>query len=357
MGKYDKDRFLKELAIRYCLARGALPFLEVTVRSVSDLSDSVELLTDLDVLGVEARGDHNLYKTIFDCKTSKMSAINRAFWAAGVAGYTKSDSALVILKSKAVHNHRLSALSLNVDLHDEESFRSLGKTVDIAFPADTHYQSSIDRWNAVYGCYESAAWSEALLDLARNVVPLTSAPWTTFRRVLAEIRIAKGYIDPAKDSHVAIFFDILASTFVLWATLGRDIRRFYEPTISKEAFSKILRYYLWGGKDSYNLRQQLHEKSGSESNNSMDLPQWDSLVSFAGLLVSEPQSIFECAHLCRELSIRVAAGSDSTLDKSLSDRMAKNTRLRQYTSSLSDYLVDAGGLPKDFKKRVAKEIF
>ena len=51
MGKYDKDRYYKELAVRYCLARGAVPFLEVVVRNVSDLSDSVAVLTDIDVLG------------------------------------------------------------------------------------------------------------------------------------------------------------------------------------------------------------------------------------------------------------------------------------------------------------------
>jgi hypothetical protein len=127
MGKYDKDRFLKELAVRYCLARRLVPFLEVVVHSTSDLSDSVEVLTDLDVLGVEAVGDGGLRRTIFDCKTTtKMSSVNRAFWAAGVKDYTGADEAYVILQSKAVHNHRISVLTLNVDLHDEQSFRDPG---------------------------------------------------------------------------------------------------------------------------------------------------------------------------------------------------------------------------------------
>jgi hypothetical protein len=75
MGKYDKDRFQKELSIRYCLARRLLPFLEVTVQSATDLSDTVEVITDLDVLGIEAIGDGTLRRTLFDCKnTNKMSA-------------------------------------------------------------------------------------------------------------------------------------------------------------------------------------------------------------------------------------------------------------------------------------------
>ncbi len=222
MGKYDKDRFQKELAIRYCLARGVVPFLEVVVRSIADLSDSVEILTDLDVLGIETLGDGGLRRTIFDCKTTiKMSSINRAFWAAGVKEYTGCNEAYVLVKGKAVHNHRISALAIDVDLHDEQSFKDLGRTFDQAFPADDCYQAAIVRWNAVFDCYAKNGWAENLFDLSRNVVPLSRA-----------------------------FFDVLASAFVLWAAMGRDIRRFYEPSMEKAVFETGLRYYLWGGKES-----------------------------------------------------------------------------------------------------------
>src|SRR5688572_4104649 len=84
MGKYDKDRFQKELAIRFCQARSTVPFVEVVVRSSADLSHSVEVLTNLDVVGLEVTSDGAIKRTIFDCKTAnKMSPINRAFWAAG----------------------------------------------------------------------------------------------------------------------------------------------------------------------------------------------------------------------------------------------------------------------------------
>lgn len=360
MGKYDKDRFQKELAIRYCLARGAVPFLEVVVSSASDLSDSVEVLTDLDVVGVETVGDGGLRRTIFDCKTTKkMSSVNRAFWAAGVKEYTGCDEAYVILKTKAVHNHRISALSIGVDLHDEQSFRDLGSTVDAAFPADNCYQASVERWNVVYDCYSKNTWAAPLFDIARNVAPLTRVPWGTFRRILAELRTARGQVDPAKDDHIAIFFDLLASTFVLWGALGRDIRRFYEPTMDKATFENILRYYLWGGRESYNIRQQMREKSrsGNAAVTAIELPAWDALVSFAGLIVAAPQCIIQCAYACRELSIKVAHGDNPDFDKKLAERATENTRIRQFSSALGSYLVAAGGLPKDFSKRVDGIVF
>jgi len=94
MGKYDRDRALKEMAIRYCLAQGLAPCLEVVVASASDLSDTSEDLTDLDVLGLDFIADGGFRRLIFDCKTTnKMSAINRAFWASGIMAYTGCDEA------------------------------------------------------------------------------------------------------------------------------------------------------------------------------------------------------------------------------------------------------------------------
>ena len=358
MGKYDKDRYYKELAVRYCLARGAVPFLEVVVPNVADLSDSLEVLTDIDVLGVVTVGDGGLRRTIFDCKTTfKMSSVNRAFWAGGLKDYTGCDDAFVILKTKAVHNHRISALSIGVDLHTEELFKDLGKTIDPAFPTDSCYQASVDRWNAVYDCYAANKWSDPLFNLARNSVPLTKSPWSVFRRIMAALQRARGQFDPEKAQHVAIFLDVLASAFVLWAVLGRDIRRFYEPTIEKPTFEQILRYYLWGGKELYQIRQQMRERLKNGEASTGELPAWDLLLSFTGLIVGAPQSLLECAHICREISIRTATGPNDTHDKIIAERLKSGSRLRQFSAALGDYLVAGGHLPRDMGKKVQGLLF
>jgi hypothetical protein len=354
MAKTDKDKYLKDLAIKLALARGMVPIPEVLVRSVSDLSDSTEVLTDLDVLGIENAGDGGLRRVIFDCKSSsKLGAVSRAFWAAGVRDYTRCDEAIVVMNKAAVSNHRISALVIDVDLHDERSFKELGRTSDPAFPSETHYQSSIDGWFTLSDKFSANAWSVPLFDLSRNVAPLSQSPTGTFRKILAELRAIRGNLDPAKDAHVAIFMDALASAFILWASLGRGIRRFYDPSMDKASFEKILRYYLWGGKENYLIRQQLHDKvlvDGAVG--AVELPKWTDLVSFASLTVSAPQNVFECALVCRELAIRLATQSEKPFDAALTARLKSNTRIRQFSLALSDYLVDAGGLPKDLGRRV-----
>jgi hypothetical protein len=89
---------------------------------------------------------------------------------------------------------------------------------------------------------------------------------------------------------------------------------------------------------------------------SVELPRWNELVSFAGLVVGAPQNIFECALICRELAIRCATTPNAQFDKALTARFKSNSRIRQFSLSLSDTLVAAGGLPSDMGKRV-QDIF
>jgi len=238
---------------------------------------------------------------------------------------------------------------MGVDLHTDESFCDLGRSVDIAFPKEASYQAAIERWNSVQLCYESNAWASELLHLNRNVVPLASSHVGTFRRYIAELRAARGAFDPAKPAHLCIFLDCLSSLLFLWATLARDARRFYQATMPKDEFEKTLKYYLWGGKESYQIRKQMREKSTTEnrSQSAEEFPAWDRLVSFVGLVIAAPQSIFECAHFCREIAFRVACGSNATFDEELARIASSNTRVKQFSSSLSDYILAACGIPKD----------
>jgi hypothetical protein len=331
------------------------PCLEVVVASASDLSDTTEVLTDLDVVGLDFIADGGFRRLIFDCKTTnKMSAVNRAFWAAGILAYSGCDEAFVILKNKAVYNHRLSALTIGVDLHDEASFEDLGNARDIGFNADINYQSSVDRWNVVFDIYSKNTWSEALFLTGRNAAPLSVQPWRVFRKMVAELRTARGQFDPAKDGHVAIFLDVMAAIFILWSSIGRDVRRFYDPKMSKAEFEKALLYYIWGGKESYQIRQELRQKTDA-SGAIQEFPSWDKLVSFAGLVIAGPQELFGCVNICREMSIRMLSGKLTEQEKGLSKMLSANKRARQFIMAASEYMIAASGLPKDLTERIQSE--
>ncbi|MBY5592820.1 hypothetical protein HFO49_36465 [Rhizobium leguminosarum] len=350
MGKLDKDRFQKELGIQYCLAKGMMPFLEVIVQNTTDLTDTTETLTDLDVLGVGLKGDGVLFKTIIDCKSgNKMSAMNRAFWAAGVREYVSADDAVIILKNTPVRSHRLSALSLGVDLHDETSFQDLGRVYDLGFPTKKHYQSSLEGWEKVFDAYATSGWAAPLSLLVQAVAPVTLEPSTTFRKVLAELRAIKGNFDPNKPSHVAILLDCVASVMVLWSTMARDIRRFYDPKMDRTLFEHTLRYYLWGGKEAYTIRQQLSEKlPGMERPRAVELPQWDLLVQFAGVIVAAPNSAINSAFLAKEAAIKALVPADPVSDASVNKRLEADKNARTLCKLVLKYLVLSCQLPREF---------
>ncbi|API50574.1 hypothetical protein BMW22_02040 [Rhizobium leguminosarum] len=355
MGKLDKDRHQKELAIRHCLAVGLVPFVEVLVHSTADLSETTEVLTDIDVLGIGVSGDGVLHRTAFDCKTTnKMSAINRALWARGLCDYLDMDGAFVILKRPAARNHRLSALSLHVDLHDEESFVELSRSYDPSFPALISYQSDIENWDQLEAAYKKWFWSEPLYHLTQTVAPTATQPASVFRKIVAELRAVKGNFDPEKGEHLAILFDTMCSCFLMWAVMAREIRRFYDPTMDKVQFEQTLRFYMWDGRESYLLRQRLAEKNGREtSTHAIDLPSWNSLVQMAGLIIASPQSVFECAAFCKELSIRSIAKRNGDFENAIKKRVSANNRVRQFTGALAKYLVEASGMPTDMIKAVS----
>lgn len=355
MGKYDKDRSQKELALRFCLAGGLVPFLEVIVSSASDLSDTTEVLTDLDVLGLGLKIEGGLSRILFDCKTTnKMSPVNRAFWASGVCRYTGCDDAFVVLKNRAVHNHRVSALSMKVDLHDEASLNDLGVSFDPAFNTDLRYQSVIDRWNDVFDIYYKNAWSSGLFNLARNVAPLTSKPAATFRQIIAALRADRGSFDPAKDAHIGILFDVLASAFVCWATMARDARRFFDPKMSKAEFEQALLYYLWGGKEAYFLRKEMRSLAGGGASPTEDFPAWRKASAVAALMIDAPHQVLDCAGLARDLSIRTIVGKSAAHDARLTADIGANNRFRQFCSALTEHLVAAAGLPAETSGRVTE---
>lgn len=219
MGKHDKDRHQKELAIQYCIARGFVPFLEVLVSSSTDLTDAVENVTDLDVLGLSTRGDGGLFRVLFDCKSGqRMSAINRAFWAAGVAEYVGVDEAIVLLKTPPSRSHRLSALKIRVDLHDESSFVDLANTFEVGFPVERFYQSRISRWETLTDEYAKWGWAKQLEEILHSTVPLSHEPWSAFRKLLAELRAVKGNFDPEKQVMSLLCWILLVRALCCGAT-------------------------------------------------------------------------------------------------------------------------------------------
>lgn len=352
MAALDKDTVQKEKAIRYCISNGVLPYLEVVVDNVREITDIKTVITDIDVLGVEISRRGVTRKILFDCKTvGKMSAINRAFWASGVMAYTKCEEAYVILNKKSSEAHRVSARSLNVHLFQEQDFDSYAQSANINYLDILNYTSKVLNWHSFYAVFEKNIKLKNLGDYLNNKLPLEQDHAKSLRELLGIIRTNKGELDPAKSEHMAVYCFIILSFLLVMAPICAQFADIYDQEMSQSEYEKVLRYYIWGGREGYiqrrDLKNTILEASGSKKGE-LELPGWENFVQVSRTFLDAPSEIRETLIPCREISLRCVSTIEKESDKQLYLKIKKSNRISQFIRAASNYICKSTGLPKDF---------
>lgn len=358
MAATDKDLLQKRKAIQFCVASGLVPYYEVNVTNVKDLTDKPELLTDVDVLGL-AFESGRVKRTIFDCKTTKTSPINRAFWAAGLKQYVDADHAYVILKRSAPEAHKISARTLGVYLFDNALFDARADILSSSYKSEDDYLFSMERWHALHEWLRSNSIVNKLGDYLRHVVPLDPDAPKLVRGILANLRHVRGELDPAKNEHMAVYMYAVFSLAMAMSTVARDLFDIFDPKQSKEAFQSFLRDYIWGGREAYQLRKKLREVLASRNEQisaEFELHAWEEFVELVRSLLDSPESVFLCCTPLLSCSLRFLNTPEAKLDATLKRQFSLNNRQRQFAFRLSNYLITACELPRDFDDRLKTSI-
>jgi len=354
MAATDKDLNQKRKAIQFCVSSGLVPYYEVNVTNIKDFTDKPELLTDIDVLGVALeRGQ--VKRSIFDCKTTKTSPINRAFWAAGLKDYVEAEYAYVILKRSAPEAHRISAKALGVYLFDETLFDAYATALSPNYKCEDDYLFSMERWHALHAGLRANSTLDKLGNFLRHAVPLEPDAPKLVRGILANLRHARGELDPAKNEHMGVYLFAVFSFAMAMSTVASDIFDVFDPKQSKEVFHGFLRDYIWGGREAYQLRKKLREVMASRNNQSsaeFELHAWDEFVELVRTLLDSPTSVFLCCTPLLSCSLRFLNTPETGLDEALKRQLSLNNRQRQFAFRLSNYLISACGLPREFDDRL-----
>ncbi|QHS35861.1 hypothetical protein GWQ43_07210 [Alcaligenes faecalis] len=358
MAATDKDIEQKKSAIQFCVSVGMIPFYEVDVTNVTDFGDKPETLTDIDVIGVY-RNNYRTGRVAFDCKTSKTSPINRAFWAAGIANYISAAESYVILKRAAPESHRVSAKSMRVHLFDESQFKQHAQALSFQPIFINNYLTDMDRWHGLHAIFKSNFQFERLGTYLRQVVPLDVDSPKIVRGIIANLRQAKGEFDPEKLSNLAVFFYSLMGFSLAMSTVVQEVFNSFDPKQSKEEFENFLRDYIWGGRESYQLRKKLQEALAAKLDRTQpefDLNAWEDFIALVRSLIDSPESVFLCCLPLAGCSLRALGALDMQSDMLLKEQLSKNNRQRQFIFGMSKYLVAASGLPKDMDEKVKEVI-
>lgn len=353
MSKLDKDVHQKEMAIRYCLVNDMVPFLEVNIQNYRELSDVSTLITDIDVLGVKIESSGRLNKVIFDCKTlGKTSPINRAFWASGLMQFTGCSEAFIILRKKASEAHRLSARQIGVHLFDERQFGNYAESCSLDFSSDYCYSTSVMNWIDLYLSASGNSKLEQFVAFINNDLPAEKDVTKAFRKFLVGLEKVKGELDPDKNKHKAIFNYSLSIFMYLMAKIIHDFRAVIDYEVSESDYGKLMKYYIWGGRDSFFLKNKMTEIYSNSTNSSVapepEIKSWLSYLELSRKFLDSPRDIQKCVLPIREISFMNIAQRTNEKDKFTSIYVSNNKRVRQFSSSAARYLVDAVKLPKEF---------
>ena len=355
----DKDRFQKEQAIRFCVLSGRLPFLEVNVENVKELRDTSTTITDIDVLGCIVDLSGKQRRVIFDCKTlGKTSPINRAMWASGLMAYTGCDEAFIILRKKASEAHRMSAKKLNVHLFDESQFKAYAESFSPSFSLDHSYQTNIDNWSRHAEIYKKGSEFEKFGNFLNNELPLEAEPPRGIKRLIAALGKGRGEFDPSKVAHQAVFCHALMMFSYMMAMAVHELVNIVDHDAKKDDFDRLIRYYIWGGRDTYARRQRMNDlfvMQGNGDNERLDLPEWEGFLELTRNMMDSPNDVIACCSPLRELSLKKITEPVAEKDEKLAQAVANSSRIRQFSIAQARYLIKATRLPTDFEEVLSQD--
>lgn len=350
-----KDTAQKQKAIRFCVATGLVPYLEVVVRYIGEIAAVEADISDIDVLGIRPATLSPGQRLIFDCKTqNKVSPISRALWAAGLMKLVDAEEAYVILNKAAPEGHRLAANELGVRLTSESLFDQFGKLSSPNYSEGMTYLDSIEAWETLLQVGKTNPNLAGLVEFVIHAGPLETQAVAGFRSLLSRLRKAEGELDANKPAHRLLWGLVVCEALRLLSDASVEFQNVFDPAMGRDKFSALLRNFVWGGRDAYALRQKLHAqvrsaKNSAEESPQLELPGWDRFVELIRSFMDAPHLVSSGVLPAKEISFREVVAARDAADQRIKSDLESSSRARQYTlatnkylASLSVHLRDAG---------------
>jgi hypothetical protein len=347
----NKDAHQKTKVIRYCVANGLVPFLEVAVLYEGDTGPAPSEITDVDVLGIRPADSAPLRRISFDCKTQRMSPINRALWAKGLADFIAAQETFVILTRPAPESHRLASDAIGVRLFSETIFDTYAFASSPDYGVSNSYIEKPEAWSTLSTVGSKYPAMNGHMRHLRSVGPLITGPTQALRSLVASTRKIDGELDPTKPEHRAVFLLTCMQLLLVCSELVRVFHNIFDPTLRKEEFEQTLRYYIWGGRENYEIRQRLKDAVSKERGEppAFDLPGWSTFLEVFRALLDAPTLVGSCCLPLQDLAFRELVYPQNDLDDRLRTRLQRNNRIKQFIALAANCVLAASRLPREFR--------
>jgi len=351
-----KDADQKLRAVRYCIALGLVPYVEVIVRYTGDTAKKPTDITDIDVLGVQPASVRRSTRSLFDCKTQgNVSPINRALWAGGLKAFAGCDEAFVILKRPAPEGHRLAAATMSVKLFSDDLFQAYAKATAPDYAVEDSYLIDPAAWEALWNIVAKYPNLESCHKLVCSEAPLFDSAAASLRALMATAKRIRGELDPAKAEHRAVVLMLISQFLLTSADLVIQFQDCFDHTDSRATFEENLRYFIWEGRENYEIRARLFAmmKDQDKANGAaFDLPAWDEFLETFRSLLDAPLAVGSAALPAKELAFRELVQTKVQSDQRLLKRLQANNRVKQFITLGANYITSAAKLPREFKDAI-----
>ncbi|TLD71459.1 hypothetical protein FEM03_08005 [Phragmitibacter flavus] len=351
-----RDSSLKEMLFKHYWKQRCFVQPEVEIYNINGSLGAKKLITDVDVFVLQPSATTLSFERLLgDCKTLKgQSAINRAFWLSGLRGYLKGKGGVVLLDIPNIESdHKLAANAIDVRVMNAKDFAVYDKSIN--------YPEGSEGVNAsIQDVFELRNYSKKHPKLTPLTNHLYRDVWkeTSFgeimRHSLAQTRKVSSEFDPNKREHSALICDAAAIFSVgLAECCGTIFHQYLHPT-EKALLSDSLKVLIWGGREQYDLASQLRAKllavSGKaqpESEDSLELPQWNLLVQLVRHILDNPKAAFYIPWFLRQLSFDLMKGREFSVSLPTEDIVTA-----KYAMLTFEYFCKACKLPSEFKENV-----
>lgn len=348
-----KDRDQKAKALKYSVSKGWFPQLEVDVQPPKAIGKNIVLMTDLDVFASIPDDFCGFRNVVFDCKTGmKESAINRALWLRGVLDRMHAEQGVCILRKSAIESdHKLISTKLGIILLAEDEFEIFAKSTSKRYEEDLGHVSNIDAWEKLFALKTIYPALTQAVNFSRSAYWMIDDAAEACRRTLAVIHDIRGELDPSKDEHLALAFD-LASLFARsLAMLTAYIFRAYLHPKQQAELEEAVKVLLYGGREAYEHRNQLYkllkERKGLDNDNvDLSLPDWTRFIQLVRQFLDSPNDVARVPLVLREVAFAYLRGSsDRRFAKGL---CVESPQAGRFAVLIIDYLFKAAKLPAEF---------
>ncbi len=290
-------------------------FVQPSVKLVNSFaSDKVTReLTDIDVYGILMTREINIERLTGDCKTlNRISPINRTFWLKGVMQYFSADRGIIVLRSNAEDDHKLTARSMGITLLDEQAlsvFREKLNCHDLKSKTKVFDANSWQYFEAGIGGQTAL---ESLVKY-RKFRFWQDQYHRGARYSLMETRSCRTHFKPDQRHHIALVADMATLFSLTLQGMVCDLFPVHLIVDDKAALDNYLKNYLYGGRDSYTIMNSLYQQAGklreikglatteTIESNDLSLPEWPSFLQLFRSLLEHPAKLIGIPRFMRWL--------------------------------------------------------